>query len=170
MVATLKSAITLVKSRMLSVLMPSCPAASAIPAISLAAIGMLPDMSKISRRSPASCSVVASTVFLTPANALSKSIPARTEAVSPAAIAAPIAAALVLAILFNRESPSVKPVLSIFVSKSKDPSTRPAILAPPKIRLKTLPSCPLRAVPASAYPAAGKAAASFCKSFFALCF
>ena len=56
-----------------SVCIPNCPAAAATAAISSALEGSSLDISFIPCSSSAICSVVPSTVFLTPANALSQS-------------------------------------------------------------------------------------------------
>ena len=58
---------------MASVFIPNCPAASATPDISTALAGNSFAISLIPCSNAANCSSVASTVFLTPAKALSKS-------------------------------------------------------------------------------------------------
>ena len=72
-VASPKSIMTRVKSSTSSVAIPNCPAASATAAISVVDAGISSAMSNMPCRSAASCSVVPSTVFSTPAKALSNS-------------------------------------------------------------------------------------------------
>ena len=72
--ASPKSIITFVNSRSASFCIPSCPAASVTPAISSALAGNSFAIFRIPCSNAANSSSVASTVFLTPANALSKSI------------------------------------------------------------------------------------------------
>ena len=73
LVALLKSIIVFVKPNILSVSIPSCPAASATPAISVALDGKAKDILLIPRSNSANCFSVPSTVFFTPAKALSQS-------------------------------------------------------------------------------------------------
>ena len=75
--------ITLVNPSIDSTLTPNCPAASATAAISLALVGISLDISLIALLNSENCCSVASTVFLTPANASSYAIAA---AEAPAAI------------------------------------------------------------------------------------
>ena len=75
-VVTPSCAITSVKPRIFPVSIPSCPALSAIPASSVAAIGISSDILRRPPDSASSSSAVPSTVFFTPANADSYSIEA----------------------------------------------------------------------------------------------
>jgi len=78
-VATPRFAITSIKDKMFSFLIPSCPAASPIRESSVAAIGIRLDKSKMPFSSALNSSGNAFIVFLTPAKAFSKSTAALNE-------------------------------------------------------------------------------------------
>ena len=78
--------ITSVKSVIFSVAIPSCPADSATPAISVVEDGITRDISFISLLISASCSSVPSTVLYTPVTALSNSIAALAAETKPSFI------------------------------------------------------------------------------------
>ena len=92
-VASARFAIVSVNSAIFSVCIPNCPADSAMAESSAADAGISFDISRISSRSSSSCALLAFTVFSTPANADSNSIPVLIDAPSPAAIPAPAATA-----------------------------------------------------------------------------
>ena len=94
-VDTPKAIITSVNSTKFSFAIPSCPATSITFAISVAVLGISLDISRILCLKLAYSSSVASTVFFTPANADSNSLPALTAATT----AAPTAAAAMVAAL-----------------------------------------------------------------------
>jgi len=77
-VATPRFAMVSVKERRFSFLIPSCPAASAIAESSEAVVGICVDIERKPDSNFSNSSSVALTVFLTPANALSNSIPPET--------------------------------------------------------------------------------------------
>ena len=126
-VASPSMTMVLVNPRIFSVWIPSCPAASATPAISDAEVGISFAMSRMPWLSACSSASVASTVFLTPANACSYSTPALIPAAASVPMAAALAAIAVAPIFPIFARPPI-PDCAIFSVRLNEPSSCPAIL------------------------------------------